>query len=343
VSHRLACLLLALFCLPAPAAEPAAKSHQKLYVTNSAGDDVTVIDVATNKPIGRIEAGPHPHGVAVPASQDVIYVTIEGRGRNKPGELLWIDPYTDKVTRRMDIGPEPNQLAVTPDGKFAYIPVNDGHYEVIDLAKAKIVERIFTGGRPHNTVCSADGKRMYLAPMGSPKRVTVVDVATHKPVGEIRFSNVVRPVAVTRDESRFYAEVDGLVGIEVADVASRKLIHRVPAELAETHRKVASRSHGLGIRPDQKEVWECDVEHHEVHVYDVTGDRPRQIATVPIGSQVYWLTFRPDGEVCYVSARGNGEVAAVDTETKKVIARIPVGKEPKRLIVVTPPDKRAGG
>ena len=46
-----------------------------------------------------------------------------GHGRDKPGELVWIDPLTDKVTRRMDIGPEPNQLAVTPDGKFAYVPV----------------------------------------------------------------------------------------------------------------------------------------------------------------------------------------------------------------------------
>src|SRR5205814_6076702 len=64
-----------------------------------------------------------------------------------PGELLWIDPFTDKIVRRMPIGPAPNQLAVTPDGKFAYIPVNDGYYEVVDLAKAQILTRIFTGGR----------------------------------------------------------------------------------------------------------------------------------------------------------------------------------------------------
>jgi YVTN family beta-propeller protein len=333
--------LIAWTCLPAAglAADPSAKVRQKLYVTNSTGDDVSVIDVATLKPIGRIEVGPHPHGIAAPASQDVIYVTIEGRS---PGELVWIDPVTDKVTRRMDIGPAPNQLAVTPDGKFAYVPTSDGYYEVIDLAQAKIIERIFTGGRPHNTVCSADGKRMYLAPMGSPKKVTIVDVATHKSIGEIPFSDVVRPVAVSRDEKRFYAEVDGLVGIEVADVASRKLIHRVHAELPAEQKTAASRSHGLGIRPDQKEVWECDVEHHDVHVYDITGDKPKQIATIPIGSQVYWLTFRPDGKVCYVSARGAGEVAAIDTARKKIIGRIPVGKEPKRLIVVTLPEKGRG-
>jgi YVTN family beta-propeller protein len=339
VIRRLTCLILAILAVPAllQAAEPSAQVRHKLYVTNSAGNDVTIIDCATNKPIGRIEVGPHPHGIAVPAAQDIIYVTVEG---TRPGQLLWIDPRTDKITRRIKIGPAPNQLAVTPDGKFAYIPASDGYYEVVDLARAEIIKRIFTGGRPHNTVCSADGKRMYLAPMGKPKRVTIVNVATHEPAGEIPFSSVVRPVAVSKDEKRFYAEVDGLVGIEVADVASRKMIHRIPAELSEENKKKGSRSHGLGIRPDQKEVWECDVNHHEVHVYDVTGDMPRQIATIPIGSQVYWLTFHPNGKICYVAARGNGEVAAVDTQTKKIVARIPVGKEPKRLIVVTVPEDR---
>jgi YVTN family beta-propeller protein len=341
VSRRflLAALLLA---LPALAAAAESKARQKLYVTNSAGDDVTVIDTATNKAIGRIEVGPHPHGIAAPAAQDAIYVTIEGHGRDKPGELVWIDPRTDKVTRRMDIGPEPNQLAVTPDGRFAYVPVNDGHWEVIDLAKGKIIERLFAGAgsRPHNTLCSADGKHMYLAPMGTPKRVFVADTATHKVVGEIRFSNVVRPIALSADEKRLYVNVDGLVGLEVADVPARKMIARVPAELTAEQKKVASRSHGVAVRPDQKEVWTCDVENFQVQVFDVTGDRPKQVATLPIGSQVYWLTFRPDGKVCYVSARGAGEVAVVDTDTRQVVARVLVGKEPKRLLVVTPAAKK---
>jgi YVTN family beta-propeller protein len=275
----------------------------------------------------------------VPASQDVIYVTIEGHGPDKPGELLWIDPFTDRIIKRMRTGPAPNQLAVTPDGKFAYVPTNKDYYEVVDLAKAKIIARIFTGGRPHNTVCSTDGKHMYLAPMGSPKQVTIVDVATHEPMGTIAFSDVVRPIALRQDEKYLYAEVDGLVGVEVADVEARRMIHRVPAELSEANRTVPSRSHGLAVRPDQKELWECDLEHDEVHVYDITSDRPRQIAPIPIGSPVYWLTFRPDGKVCYVSARGGGEVAVVDTDTKHVTARIPVGKEPKRLIVVALPEK----
>ena len=332
MSRHVPVLALAVLCFPAfaLAAEPA---RQKLYVTNSGGDDLTVIDLATNKAIGNIQVGLHPHGIATPADQSFIVVTVEG---TDPGQLVWIDPKTDKVTGRMDVGAEPNQLAVTPDGKIAYVPVKDGNWQVIDLDKAKIIEQIFVGGRPHNTVCSPDGKHMYLAAMGDPKKVVVADTATHKPVGEIAFSSVVRPIALSKDEKRLYAEVDGLVGFETADVAERKKIDRIADELTDDEKTVASRSHGIALRPDQKELWECDVEHHEVHVFDLTGDKPKQTTTIPMGAAVYWLTFSPDGKTCYVAVRGAGEAAVVDAASKKITARILVGKEPKRLLVVTP-------
>ena len=59
--------------------EPVAgdNGRQKLYVLSSAGNDITVIDVATNEIIGSIEVGDRPHGIAAPASQDVLYIATE--------------------------------------------------------------------------------------------------------------------------------------------------------------------------------------------------------------------------------------------------------------------------
>jgi YVTN family beta-propeller protein len=332
--HRLLTLaaILLVTVLPAAAQEPAKNIRQKLYITNSQGDDVTVADLATNKPIGRIVVGPHPHGIAAPKSQDFILVTIEG---GKVGELVWIDPHTDTVIHRMECGPAPNALSVTPDGKFAYVPCSNGSFEVIDVAARKIVERIQTGGRPHNTVCSADGKHMYLAPMGDVKKVLIADTSTHKVIGEIPFGNVVRPIAISADEKYFFAQVDGLIGFEMADIAERKVIHRVTDMLTEEQKSIPSRSHGIGVRPDQKELWECDLAHSTVHVFDLTAATPKQIAAIPMGGHVYWLTFSPDGKFCYVSVLSKNEAAVVDTATKEIVARIPVGKEPKRLLAVT--------
>jgi YVTN family beta-propeller protein len=315
------------------------KIQQKLYVTNSQGDDITVVDVATNKILHTIIVGPHPHGIAVPAAQNIIYVTIEG---SDPGQLVSIDPVKDTIIQRFNIGPRPNQLAVTPDGTTLFIPVDDGTYEVVDTTGPvpKIVDKIRTGGRPHNTLCSADGKRMYLAPMAknardNPRAVTIVDVASRKVIGTLPFSDAVRPIALSLDEKRFYCNVDNLIGIEVADVPSRKHIQRIAAAMTDEVKKVPSRSHGIAIRPDQKELWTCDVHHHQVYVFDITGENPKQIATIPMGDEVYWLTFTPEGKTCYVSVRGGNRVAAVDTATKKITARIASGEIPKRLVVVS--------
>src|SRR5881397_3322831 len=95
VPRLLALVVIALAVQPAAADGP--KGRQKLYITNSAGNDVTIVDVATNKVLANVEVGPHPHGIAVPASQDLLLITIEG---GKQGELVYFDPFTDKVTKR---------------------------------------------------------------------------------------------------------------------------------------------------------------------------------------------------------------------------------------------------
>ena len=55
MTRRTLVLGLALLLLVPAARADNAKGRPKLYVTNSAGDDVTVVDPATNKVIGRIE------------------------------------------------------------------------------------------------------------------------------------------------------------------------------------------------------------------------------------------------------------------------------------------------
>src|SRR4051812_34454499 len=105
-------------CLLAIAPEPATR---KLYVANSAGNDLHIIDTATNKLIRRVEVGPQPHGLVATRDGRQLFLTIENTEGDE-GELVWFDTATDRVTRRMKVGPRPNQLACIPDGTIAYVP-----------------------------------------------------------------------------------------------------------------------------------------------------------------------------------------------------------------------------
>ena len=307
----------------------------KLYVANSAGNDLHVIDTRTHKVVKRVEVGPQPHGLVATKDGSLLFITIEN-GEGEEGELLWFDPKADKVTRRMKVGPRPNQPACTPDGKVVYVPCDDASWWVIDAVGAKVIRKIATGGRPHNTLCSADGKRMYLGPKGS-YHVLIADATTHKLVGEIPLSDAPRPIALAHDEKRLYANVDTLIGFEVADLAKRKVIHRVAAVVPEDQLRKASRSHGLALRPDGKELWTCDVFHDRTYVFDLTAEPPKQIATLVMKGGGYWLCFSPDGKFCYISERIGNSVAVIDTKTRETVARVVVGKAPKRVLVVTPP------
>ena len=54
-----------------------------LLVTNSEGDDISVIDLEHLTLAGDWKVGERPHGIAVPANGHVAYTTIENRDSHK--------------------------------------------------------------------------------------------------------------------------------------------------------------------------------------------------------------------------------------------------------------------
>src|SRR4051812_5379749 len=61
---------------------PAGPTHEKLYINSGDGDvnNLTIVDVATLKVIKKVTIPKHPHGVASPKSQDVLYIASETEG-----------------------------------------------------------------------------------------------------------------------------------------------------------------------------------------------------------------------------------------------------------------------
>lgn len=325
--------------IPFAASWARAEAQRQLWVTNAYGNDVHVFDVDTLELIRRIEVGPNPHGISATADGKTVHVALENFG-GEEGELIWIDAPTGKILHSIKIGPRPNENECTPDGKWIYIPCDDGHYWVVDGEKREVVTRIETGGRPHNTVISPDGKRMYLSPMGTPKRVTIVDIeAGHKVIAEIPFDSVTRPPAISPDEKYFFQNIDGLIGFQVADIAERKVVRTVEHKLADDKKDVPSRSHGLCVRPDQKEIWSCNVEHNTVHVHELTSGEYKEIAAIAMPGRIYWVSFTPDSKYGFVSVRSKRQVAVVDCETKEIVKLLDAGTEPKRTQVIDVPQE----
>jgi YVTN family beta-propeller protein len=320
-----------------------ARTEQYLWQTNFGGSSVDVIALSNFKIVNHLVVGPQPHGIATPDDFRAVYISLQAIGYER-GELLSIDPRTYSIGFRMPICSGPEEIDNTPDGRWLYVPCRNGEYWVVDATSRRVVKKINTGGHPHNTRVSRDGKYAYLSPMGSPKRVTIVDInAGHQVVGEIPFRDSVRPPALTADNKLFFQHVDGLNGFQVADIKSRKVIatvqHSRPLgwfipvnRLGWVSFDGFRRCHGLEIRPDEKEIWSTCGEW--INVHDLTRPGFSEIASIAAVGDVFWLTFSLDGRYAFVALPRRNMVGVVDAQTKAVVRYIEVGARPLRNLVI---------
>src|ERR1700748_2354454 len=97
---------------------PAASARSMLYVGNSTGDDVAVIDVATQTLVTKIKVGQTVHGVCAPADGRRAYATIESNHT-----VQVIDTASNAVVDTIPLPGQPNECAVTKDGHYIVVPL----------------------------------------------------------------------------------------------------------------------------------------------------------------------------------------------------------------------------
>ena len=76
-------------------------------------------------------------------------------------------------------------------------------------------------------------------------------------------------------------------------------------------------SHGIGLTPDEREIWLADGANSMLHVFDNTVTPPQQVASLPVRDQPGWITFSLDGRHAYPST---GEI--FDTATRRIVATL---------------------
>jgi len=231
--------------------------------------------------------------------------------------LYCVDLVSEKTLWEKALPGGCDRMSITPDGKFLYVPSLEGpHWHVVAGDSGEIVAKIEPKNGAHNTVVGLDGKFMYLAGLKSPM-LPIADTSTHKVVREVGpFSAAIRPFTVNADQSLVIVNVNGLCGFEIGDLKTGKMIHRVEVQgfPKGPPKRHGCPSHGVGLTPDETEIWVCDAFNSHLHVFDVTVMPPKQGVGIKLRDQPGWITFSRDGRFAYPST---GEV--VDTKNKKIV------------------------
>jgi DNA-binding beta-propeller fold protein YncE len=237
-----------------------------------------------------------------------------------PQKLYCIDLVSEKTLWEKALPQGCDRMSITPDGKLLYVPsFEKDTWNVVDGATGELIKMIETRSGAHNTVCGLDGKQMYLAGLRSPL-LAVADTGKHEVVKQVGpFAAPVRPFTVNAAQTLCFVNINGLLGFEIGDLRSGQKLHRVEVQgfsqgMVKRH---GCPSHGIGLTPDEKEIWVCDAANSHLHVFNATVVPPRQIASIKLREQPGWVTFRLDGQHAFPST---GEI--IDVKTRQIVAAL---------------------
>lgn len=330
LTKRISTLLIAL---------PLAASTVRIIQTNSAGDDVSIIDPATNKVVGTIHGIEVNHGAAAAPDGSRYYVSDEAER-----SLDVVDAKSLKVTKRIPLSGHPNNISIGKDGRHVYvsIAVAPGAVDVIDTTSLEKVKSIPVKGAVHNTYVTPDGKFVVAGSIPS-KVITVIDAKTEEPVWSLQMDLGIRPMAFATNPDGstkwIFAQLSAFNGFAVVDFDSHKEINRIklpdlPPGKA-TFPEGGNESHGMAVTSDGKTLVVNSRLNSSVYMYSIP--ELKLLGSVEVGKSPDWVTLTPDGKTAYVANAASNSVSVVDVKAMKEITRISVGQVPKRNITAVLP------
>jgi len=317
----------------------------RIYVTNSAGNTVDVIDSSINQVVQVIRGIELPHGVTFSPDGKRVYISNESESI-----VDVVDRESAKIMKKVALSGHPNNLTITKDGGRVLVGIREdpGAVDVIDASSLERTKSISVDGSVHNIFVTPDGKYAVSGSIEN-KAATVIDLNTEKAAWEVKFDRGVRPMTFEPNPDgstrRIFVQLSGLNGFAVVDFASRKEVARIvlpehPGGFGSAEERLGTPSHGIGVAPDGKSLWVNSTIANAVFKYSLPDLQLVGYCPLPtqqpsnhaaIGAVPEWITFTPDSQRVYDSNSGARSVSVIDAKTLKLLDVVNVGEVPKRI------------
>lgn len=220
--------------------------------------------------------------------------------------LAIIDPATLKVLARVPTGEAPHELTASADGRFAFV-CNYGTAErpgntisVIDIALRKEVKRVDLGAllRPHGVTES--GGRIYFTIEGSRAVARYDPVAGHVDWTMGTGQGGTHMVVVAAASGKIYT------ANRESDTVSAIAPEKGSSAWKLTQISVGKGPEGIGLSPDEREVWVAHRGDGGLSIIDTATDQVK--ATLKVGRAPIRVKFTPDGKRVLISDSQGGDI-----------------------------------
>ena len=326
-------------CLGLLLALPLAARSVRIIQTNSAGDDVSLIDPATNKVVGTIRGIEVNHGAAAAPDGSRFYISDEAERT-----LDVVDAKTLNVIKRIPLTGHPNNISISKDGKRVYvaIAVAPGAVDVIDTVAMVKAKSIPVKGAVHNTYVTPDGKYVVSGSIPS-KVISVIDQKTEEVAWSLTLDKGIRPMAFATNPDGstkwIFVQLSGFNGFAVVDFATREEVKRIKLPDLPPGKSVfpegGNESHGMAVTSDGKTLVVNSRLNSSIYTYSIPD--LKLLGSVEVGKSPDWVTLTPDGKTAYVANAASNSVSVVDLKAMREVMKIPVGQVPKRNITAILP------
>ena len=212
-----------------------------------------------------------------------------------------------------------DRSSVTLDGKKIYAPTGwwykgeDSGFLVVDGETGKLLKRLKVGPQAHNSIVNLSGTRVYL---GTTTTLSVFDTSTDELIMQIPDvgERGIFPFTIDSRERYAYVCLGNHVGFDVVDLTAGKAIHRIFAG----EEKIPHRTHGVGLTPDETEIWISDQRGKKLFIFDATTMPPAPKGHVELSQGGHgWVAFSLDGKYAWSHTPD-----VFDVKTKKLVATL---------------------
>jgi len=303
----------------------------RIYVPDSAGFDLEVIDPVTFKVIDKYATGFDPQHVVPSWDLRTLYAA-----NTLADTLTPIDPYTSKPSGPAIHVVDPYNLYFTPDGSLAIVVAEaQVRLDFVDPHTFAVVQQVPVEcpGVDHIDF-SADGS-FLIATCEFSGRLVRVDLATRKVTGYLDLAGS-SPQDIKLDPTgrTFYVADKNLGGVFTIDAATFTKTGFI-ATGADTH--------GLYPSRDARMLYVSNRGSGSVSVIDFASGQVAATWMIPGGGSPDMGGVSPDGSVLWLSGRYDKAVYALSTGDGHLIAKVPVGDKPHGLCVWPQPGRYSLG
>lgn len=339
--------LLALFIALGSHAAP------RMYVPTGETNELVIIDLATDKVIGRINELENAHGLSTSVNTEYLVAgsmqqAAPGMSKSaaKPSELSEeeheshhggdgnasssggssfvsiVHPVHGHVMRRVPVRAYTHHTAVSPNGKTAIaVHSGAGGISVIKLDGMAVVKTLQTGPWPNYAVFTDDGDYLYVS-NAKASTISEIDTQNWTITREFKVGNDPEHIVLGYGNNMLFTANKGDGAVSAVNLDNGITHNTYP---------VGMNVHGIDVSDDGRWLFAASRGEDKLTRVDLSNGSTKAISLSPAP---YHLAYIKGQSKVYVSSRKQSLIWVIDPETMQIKNEINLGKGVAHQMVI---------